>query len=111
MNLQKAIALVHQRGDRLVDCDCGAHWASLVPLPRQKRSWSPTDSPIVQPALQWLRSYWVDWALVTGTWYNLWALLCSYPAEIGLSDAQYRRGYAKALDWPPHLDAQRSHGC
>jgi hypothetical protein len=53
----------------------------------------------------------VDWALVTGTWYNLWALLCSYPAEIGLSDAQYRRGYAKALDWLPHLDAQRSHGC
>jgi hypothetical protein len=38
INLQKAIALAHQRGNRLVDCDCGAHWASLVPLPRQERS-------------------------------------------------------------------------
>jgi hypothetical protein len=64
------------------------------------------EHPIIQPALAWLRGYWADWKLVTGTWYNLWALLCIYPAEIELSDAQYQRCYAEALDWLPHLGAQ-----
>lgn len=64
------------------------------------------EHPVVQPALKWLRGYWLDWKLVTGTWYNLWALLCIYPAEIGLGDAQYQRGYAQAVDWLSHLAAQ-----
>jgi hypothetical protein len=64
------------------------------------------EHPVVQPAIKWLRGYWDDWRLVTGTWYNLWALLCLYPARIGLSDAQYQRGHAEALAWLPHLGAQ-----
>lgn len=62
--------------------------------------------PIIPPAIEWLERHWTDWELVTGTWYNLWALLCLYPAVAQLSAAQYQRGYAQALDWLPRLEAQ-----
>lgn len=64
------------------------------------------EHSVIQPALGWLCGYWGDWKLVTGTWYNLWALLCIYPAEIGLSDAQYQRCHAQAMLWLPDLGAQ-----
>jgi hypothetical protein len=62
--------------------------------------------PTVDPAISWLAFQWHDWALVTGTWYNLWALLCLYSKSPSLSAALYRRCYATALDWLPDLDAQ-----
>jgi len=62
--------------------------------------------PLVQSALEWLKRYWADWRLVTSTWYNLWALLCIYPAGVGLSETEYQRCHAQALDWLPHLAAQ-----
>jgi hypothetical protein len=64
------------------------------------------EHPIVEPALKWLKLHLTNWELVTGTWYNLWALLCLYPADIGLNTPQYQRCYATALDWLPHLEAQ-----
>ena len=64
------------------------------------------EHPIIEPALKWLKRYWTDWELVTGTWYNLWALLCIRPATTELSASQYQRCYATALDWLPDLEAQ-----
>ena len=62
--------------------------------------------PIVDPAIGWLALHWHTWALVTGTWYNLWALECLYPKSPGLSAALYWRCHATALDWLADLDAQ-----
>ncbi len=64
------------------------------------------EHPIIKPALGWLKLHWTDWDLAAGTWYNLWALLCIYSTDIGLSASQHQRCYATALDWLPHLDAQ-----
>jgi hypothetical protein len=64
------------------------------------------DHPIIGPALEWLGLRWANWELVTGTWYNLWALLCVRPATTELSASQYQRCYATALDWLPSLEAQ-----
>jgi HEAT repeat protein len=64
------------------------------------------EHPIVGPALRWLALYWHDWALVTGTWYNLWALLCLYPKSHQLSAVLYQRCYATALDWLPDIHSQ-----
>lgn len=62
------------------------------------------DHEVVEPAVEWLRNYWVDWDLAAGTWYNLWALIClSRHIEIG---SLYSRCHAKALDWLPRLEAQ-----
>lgn len=44
--------------------------------------------------------------MVTGTWYNLWALSCIYSKSPKLSLALYQRCYATALDWLPDLEAQ-----
>jgi hypothetical protein len=44
--------------------------------------------------------------LVTGTWYNLWALLCIHRETEALSASTYRRCYATALEWLPELNAQ-----
>jgi len=62
--------------------------------------------PVIKPAIEWLEGHWTNWELVTGTWYNLWALLCIYPEVTQLSAALYQRCYAKALDWFPRLEAQ-----
>jgi hypothetical protein len=48
--------------------------------------------------------------LVTGTWYNLWALSCIYSKSPKLSLALYQRCYATALDWLPDLDALHGAG-
>lgn len=60
----------------------------------------------IEPAMRWLGLHWADWELVTGTWYNLWALLCIYPGATDLSAAQCERWCETALDWLPHLEAQ-----
>jgi len=60
----------------------------------------------IEPALRWLKPHLTSWELVTGTWYNLWALLCIHQTTIGLGTSQYQRCYAMALDWLPHLGAQ-----
>jgi len=62
--------------------------------------------PVVEPALKWLNLVWHDWELITGTWYNLWALLCLYPADVGINTSLYDRCHTKALEWFPHLSAQ-----
>jgi hypothetical protein len=64
------------------------------------------EHAVVRPALEWLRASWGDWKLVTGTWYNLWALLCLCPALTGLSGTILRRCYAQSMDWLPHLGPQ-----
>lgn len=64
------------------------------------------EHPITEPALRWLEQHWTDWKLITGTWYNLWALLCLQPTTIGLSVSLYQRLHATALEWLPHLGAQ-----
>lgn len=64
------------------------------------------EHPIVEPALEWLELHWTDWVLVTGTWYNLWALLCICPAVTELSTTLHRRCYATAVEWLPHLQSQ-----
>jgi len=64
------------------------------------------DHPIIRLALEWLKLHWMDWRLVTGTWYNLWALLCIYRTITELSASQYQRCYATAVDWLPGLEAQ-----
>jgi hypothetical protein len=64
------------------------------------------DPPIVEPAIRWLECHWHDWELVTGTWYNLWALLCLYPTMDRLSASPYQRCYTMALDWLPNLGVQ-----
>ncbi len=64
------------------------------------------EHPVIGPAIAWLERYWTNWELVTGTWYNLWTLLCIYPEVAQLSAAQHRRGYVQALDWLPRLEAQ-----
>jgi hypothetical protein len=58
----------------------------------------------VEPALHWLEHHWDNWELVTGTWYNVWGLLCS-PARERLGDPLYKKCYTKALEWIPHLKA------
>jgi hypothetical protein len=75
-------------------------------VPMRLFSLGHAEHPIVEPALVWLKRHWGDWELVTGTWYNLWALLCIYPATAGLGESQYQRCYATALDWLPDLEAQ-----
>jgi hypothetical protein len=64
------------------------------------------EHPLIQPALRWLRAHCSDWGLVTGTWYNLWALLCISRVPIGLSGSLFQRCYATALDWLPALPAR-----
>jgi len=75
-------------------------------VPMRLLSLGHREHSSIVPALRWLRLHWTDWELVTGTWYNLWALLCLHPTAIGLSISQYQRCYAMALDWLPHLEAQ-----
>jgi len=60
--------------------------------------------PVLAPAIQWLERHWEDRKLITGTWYNLWALLCIYPAIDKLKPALYQRCYALALEWLPDLE-------
>jgi hypothetical protein len=57
---------------------------------------------IIESALQWLEPYYENWGIVTGTWYNVWALLCS-PAALRLGPL-YQRCHTKAREWIPHLD-------
>ena len=64
------------------------------------------EHTVVESALEWLKRHWTDWELVTGTWYNLWALLCIYPASTELSAPLYQRCYTTALDWLPDLEPQ-----
>jgi len=75
-------------------------------VPMRLLSLDHREHSIIEPAPRWLKLHWTDWKLVTGTWYNLWALLCIHPAIIELTTSQYQRCYAKALDWLPHLGAQ-----
>jgi hypothetical protein len=66
---------------------------------------------VVGPAIEWLKRHWMNWELATGTWYNLWALLCIYPEVTQLGVALYERCYAKALDFGcPGLRPGRSPG-
>ncbi|MBU7026670.1 MAG: hypothetical protein HXS48_06980 [Theionarchaea archaeon] len=85
-------------------------------LPMRLFSLGYEEHLIVEPALKWLEHHWVDWELVTGTWYNVWALLCS-PATVRMGSL-YDRCYAKAVKWIPHLEPQpltwfldACHGC
>ena len=64
------------------------------------------EHTVFKSAIRWLARHWTDWALVTGTWYNLWALLCIYPATDRLSAPQYQRCYDTALEWLPSLESQ-----
>jgi len=64
------------------------------------------ERAFIEPAIRWLECHWTDWKLITGTWYNLWAILCIYPLFGRLSASQYQRCYAAALDWLPNLDPQ-----
>jgi|GEM_PF-474877 len=64
------------------------------------------EHAIIGRAIDWLAQYWTDWELITGTWYNLWVLLCLYPEGIGLRSELYQRCYATALEWLPSLEAQ-----
>jgi hypothetical protein len=64
------------------------------------------DHPTIDRAIQWLERHWHDWELVTGTWYNLWALLCLYPIVGRLSASQHKRCYTTALEWLPNLEVQ-----
>jgi hypothetical protein len=66
-----------------------------------------TQETVIEPAIRWLEQHWADWELVTGTWYNLWALLCLYPQIDRLSQSQYQRCHARALEWLPNLEAQQ----
>jgi hypothetical protein len=75
-------------------------------VPMRLLSLDYREHPIVEPALEWLKPHWTDWALVTGTWYNLWTLLCIRSAVTELSTTLHRRCYATALEWLPHLEAQ-----
>jgi hypothetical protein len=75
-------------------------------VPMRLSSLSYGDHPIVGPALEWLGFHWANWELVTGTWYNLWALLCIYPMTTQLSASHYQCCCATALDWLPGLEAQ-----
>lgn len=70
-------------------------------VPMRLSSLSYNDHPVVEPALQWLETHWSDWDIVTSTWYNVWALLCS-PAVTRLGPL-YDRCYKKALAWIPHI--------
>lgn len=71
-------------------------------VPMRLFSLGHTEHPINEPALEWLRRHEEDWELVTGTWYNLWALLCLLRRD----DVLYSRCHAKALEWLPRLDLQ-----
>ena len=62
--------------------------------------------PVIEPALKWLRTHWADWTLATGTWYNLWALLCINRTVADLNSSQYQRCHRKATEWLPSLEAQ-----
>jgi hypothetical protein len=64
------------------------------------------EHSVIKSAIRWLRLYWSDWELVTGTWYNLWALLCIYPEIAELGPAYYQRCYITALEWLSQLDVQ-----
>jgi hypothetical protein len=75
-------------------------------VPMRLFSLGYSQHPMIQPALRWLKRYWLDWELITHTHFNLWALLCLSRSPIGLSGSVYQRYYAIALDWLPELDAQ-----
>jgi hypothetical protein len=64
------------------------------------------DHPTVMPAMGWLRPRWSNWELVTGTWYNLWALLCIHPEIADPDPAHYLHCYTTALEWLPQLQVQ-----
>ena len=61
------------------------------------------ENSIIESALKWLEPYYTNWEIVTGTWYNVWALLCS-PAAVHLGPL-YQRCRTKAHEWIPHLQA------
>ena len=61
---------------------------------------------IISAAIHWLEQHWRDWQLVTGTWYNLWALLCVHRHMGTLSASAYQRCHDRALEWLPKLAAQ-----
>lgn len=75
-------------------------------VPMRLFSLGYSDHPVIRPALDWLQRHWASRELVTGTWYNLWALLCIQPTAMRLTVSRYERCYAKALDWLPQLEAQ-----
>lgn len=87
--------------DRLTD-----RFFFTAAVPMRLYSLGYAEHPMIQPALRWLRSCWSDWQLVTGTWYNLWALLCISRAPIGLSGSLFQQCYASALDWLPRIPAR-----
>ncbi len=64
------------------------------------------EQTIIDPAIRWLEHHWASWELVTGTWYNLWAMLCICSTIGRLSISQYQRCYASVLEWFPDLDSQ-----
>lgn len=61
------------------------------------------EHAVVEPAVTWLRQHVMDWEIVAGTWYNVWALLCIAKA-VGMN--MYERCYTTALKWLPRLEAQ-----
>jgi hypothetical protein len=73
-------------------------------VPMRLSSLGYDDHTLVEPAVQWLANHWADWELLTGTWYNVWAVLCS-PAASRLDDQLYTRCCKKAAEWIPHLGA------
>ena len=75
-------------------------------VPMRLISLGHREHSTIELALRWLKQHWTAWELDTGTWYNLWALLCLNPVTIGLSTSQYQRCYVTALDWLPHLGPQ-----
>jgi hypothetical protein len=62
--------------------------------------------PAIAPAIGWLEKHLSSWALVTATWYNLWALLCIYPEGSPFGAEFYQRCSTTALDWLPEVEAQ-----
>jgi 3-methyladenine DNA glycosylase AlkC len=87
--------------DTLVD---RFYFAAAVPM--RLFSLGHGEHPTIALALRWLAGHWDDWALVTGTWYNLWALLCIYPEHPQPGAALYQRCRVTALEWLPELKAQ-----
>jgi len=61
---------------------------------------------MIGPAIEWLEQHLMDWNVITGTWYNLWVLLCLYQEGFGLRAESYQRSYTIALEWLPSLEAQ-----
>lgn len=61
------------------------------------------ENSIIESASKWLEPHHTNWEIVTGTWYNVWALLCS--SEAVRLGPLYQRCYTKAHEWIPHLKA------